>query len=59
MITEVNLQMKEFYSGEKILPKKPVYYKTDELPELWFAAEQVWEIRGAGNVKPLYEHISI
>jgi DNA ligase 1 len=42
--------MKEFYSGERILPKKPVYYKTDEQPELWFTAEQIWEIRGAGNV---------
>jgi DNA ligase-1 len=41
--------MKEFYSGERILPKKPVYYKTDEQPELWFTAEQVWEIRGAGK----------
>ncbi|PNT72586.1 hypothetical protein BRADI_2g46780v3 [Brachypodium distachyon] len=40
-------EMKEFYSEERILPKKPVYYKTDELPELWFSAEQVWEIRGA------------
>jgi hypothetical protein len=45
--------MKEFYSGERILLKKPVYYKTDEQPELWFAAEQIWEILGAGNVKPL------
>ena len=45
-----DLQMKEFYSGEKILPKKPVYYKTDEQPELWFTAEQVWEIRGAGKM---------
>lgn len=40
-------EMKEFYSGERILPKKPVYYKTDEQPELWFTAEHVWEIRGA------------
>ncbi|CAM0882158.1 unnamed protein product [Alopecurus aequalis] len=40
-------EMKEFYSDERILPKKPVYYKTDEQPELWFTAEQVWEIRGA------------
>ncbi|KQK09225.1 hypothetical protein BRADI_2g46780v3 [Brachypodium distachyon] len=46
-------EMKEFYSEERILPKKPVYYKTDELPELWFSAEQVWEIRGAGNLKAL------
>jgi DNA ligase-1 len=45
-----NLQMKEFYSEERILPKKPVYYKTDEQPEVWFTTEQVWEIRGAGNL---------
>jgi hypothetical protein len=44
--------MKEFYSGERIVPKKPVYYKTDEQPELWFTAEQVWEIRGAGKCEP-------
>jgi hypothetical protein len=45
--------MKEFYSGERIVPKKPVYYKTDEQPELWFTAEQVWEIRGAGKCEHL------
>lgn len=48
--SEFNLQMKEFYSGERILLKKPVYYKTDEQPEVWFTAEQVWEVRGAGNM---------
>jgi hypothetical protein len=48
---EFNLQMKEFYSGERILIKKPVYYKTDEQPEVWFTAEQVWEVRGAGSMK--------
>jgi len=50
--------MKEFYSGERILPKKPVYYKTDEQPEVWFTTEQVWEIRGAGNLKKPLTNIS-
>lgn len=52
-------EMKEFYSGERILPKKPVYYKTDELPELWFAAEQVWEIRGADLTLSPVHHAAI
>ncbi|VAH78953.1 unnamed protein product [Triticum turgidum subsp. durum] len=52
-------EMKEFYSGEKILPKKPVYYKTDEQPELWFTAEQVWEIRGADLTLSPVHHAAI
>ncbi|CAD6237405.1 unnamed protein product [Miscanthus lutarioriparius] len=49
-------EMKEFYSGERILPKKPVYYKTDEQPELWFTAEQIWEIRGADlTLSPVHQ----
>uniref|UniRef100_A0A0D3ESL3 DNA ligase n=1 Tax=Oryza barthii TaxID=65489 RepID=A0A0D3ESL3_9ORYZ len=51
--------MKEFYSGDRILPKKPVYYKTDELPELWFSAEQVWEIRGADLTLSPVHHAAI
>ena len=43
--------MKEFFSGEKILSKKPPYYQTDESPDLWFSPELVWEIRGAGMSK--------
>lgn len=42
------LQMKEFFSGERLLLKKPSYYQTDESPDLWFPPELVWEIRGAG-----------
>ncbi|WVZ69258.1 hypothetical protein U9M48_018071 [Paspalum notatum var. saurae] len=52
-------EMKEFYSGERILPKKPVYYKTDEQPELWFTAEQVWEIRGADLTLSPVHHAAI
>ncbi|KAL6845272.1 hypothetical protein ACP4OV_024767 [Aristida adscensionis] len=52
-------EMKEFYSGERILPKKPVYYKTDEEPEVWFTAEQVWEIRGADLTLSPVHHAAI
>uniref|UniRef100_A0ACD5VPR6 Uncharacterized protein n=1 Tax=Avena sativa TaxID=4498 RepID=A0ACD5VPR6_AVESA len=52
-------EMKEFYSGERILPKKPVYYKTDEQPEVWFTAEQVWEIRGADLTLSPVHHAAI
>ncbi|TVU35488.1 hypothetical protein EJB05_17379 [Eragrostis curvula] len=52
-------EMKEFYSGERIVPKKPVYYKTDEQPELWFTAEQVWEIRGADLTLSPVHHAAI
>lgn len=52
-------EMKEFYSGERILPKKPVYYKTDEQPEVWFSAEQVWEIRGADLTLSPVHHAAI
>ncbi|RLN24176.1 DNA cross-link repair 1 protein isoform X3 [Panicum miliaceum] len=52
-------EMKEFYSGERILPKKPVYYKTDEQPEVWFTTEQVWEIRGADLTLSPVHHAAI
>ncbi|XP_071684444.1 DNA ligase 6 isoform X6 [Lolium perenne] len=52
-------EMKEFYSNERILPKKPVYYKTDEQPDLWFTAEQVWEIRGADLTLSPVHHAAI
>jgi DNA ligase-1 len=44
--------MEEFFSGERILNKKPVYYQTLEEPDLWFSPELVWEIRGAGKSCP-------
>ncbi|PRQ40162.1 putative DNA ligase (ATP) [Rosa chinensis] len=36
-----------FYSGDKILAKKPPYYRTAEVPDMWFSPELLWEIRGA------------
>ncbi|XP_008787626.2 DNA ligase 6 isoform X2 [Phoenix dactylifera] len=48
-------EMKEFFSGEKILSKKPPYYQTDESPDLWFPPELVWEIRGADlTISPVH-----
>uniref|UniRef100_A0A803M488 ATP-dependent DNA ligase family profile domain-containing protein n=1 Tax=Chenopodium quinoa TaxID=63459 RepID=A0A803M488_CHEQI len=49
-------EMKEFLSGDKILIKKPLYYRTDEVPDMWFSAEMVWEIRGADlTVSPVHK----
>ncbi|KAK9116185.1 hypothetical protein Sjap_015132 [Stephania japonica] len=50
------VEMKEFFSGEKILSKKPPYYQTAEVPDLWFSPELVWEIRGADfTVSPVHK----
>lgn len=50
------LQMKSFFSGDKILSKKPPYYRTAEVPDMWFSLELVWEIRGADfTVSPVHE----
>ncbi|XP_042392829.1 DNA ligase 6-like isoform X3 [Zingiber officinale] len=49
------LEMKEFLSGEKLLPRKPSYYQTHETPDLWFRPELVWEIRGADlTISPVH-----
>ncbi|KAK9700226.1 hypothetical protein RND81_08G224900 [Saponaria officinalis] len=49
-------EMKEFFSGDMILYKKPLYYRTDEAPDMWFSAELVWEIRGADlTVSPVHK----
>ncbi|XP_042387904.1 DNA ligase 6-like isoform X2 [Zingiber officinale] len=49
------LEMKEFLSGEKLLPRKPSYYQTHETPDLWFHPELVWEIRGADlTISPVH-----
>ncbi|KAG2253474.1 hypothetical protein Bca52824_083610 [Brassica carinata] len=49
------IEMKELYSGDKILAKKPPYYRTGETPDMWFTAEVVWEIRGADlTVSPVH-----
>ncbi|WZZ06289.1 hypothetical protein YC2023_092210 [Brassica napus] len=49
------IEMKEFYPEDKILAKKPPYYRTGETPDMWFPAEVVWEIRGADlTVSPVH-----
>lgn len=48
--------MKEFYSGDKVLRKKPLYYHTGEVPDMWFSPELVWEIRGADfTISPVHK----
>ncbi|GAV87473.1 DNA_ligase_A_M domain-containing protein/DNA_ligase_A_N domain-containing protein/DNA_ligase_A_C domain-containing protein/DRMBL domain-containing protein/Lactamase_B_2 domain-containing protein [Cephalotus follicularis] len=50
------IEMKEFFSGDKALPKKPPYYRTAEVPDMWFSPELVWEIRGADfTVSPVHQ----
>ncbi|XP_020522813.1 DNA ligase 6, partial [Amborella trichopoda] len=41
------IEMEEFFSGDKILGRKPAYYQTADKPDFWFSTELVWEIRGA------------
>ncbi|XP_062107460.1 DNA ligase 6-like isoform X2 [Humulus lupulus] len=49
-------EMKSFFSEEKILSKKPPYYGTAEVPDMWFSPELVWEIRGADfTLSPVHE----
>lgn len=49
-------ELAEFFSGERILSKKPPYYQTFEEPDLWFSPELVWEIRGADlTVSPVHQ----
>lgn len=48
--------MKEFFSGDRILTKKPTYYQTAEQPDMWFSPQLVWEIRGADfTVSPVHQ----
>eukprot|EP01018_Ginkgo_biloba_P027056 Gb_13001 [translate_table: standard] len=55
-LTQLLLQMEEFFSGEKILTRKPAYYQTLEEPDIWFSPELVWEIRGADlTVSPVHQ----
>ncbi|XP_057436491.1 DNA ligase 6 isoform X2 [Lotus japonicus] len=49
------IEMKEFFSGDRVLLKKPPYYQTGETPDMWFCPELVWEIRGADfTVSPVH-----
>lgn len=48
-------EMKEFFSEDKVLMKKPPYYETAEVPDMWFSPELVWEIRGADfTISPVH-----
>ncbi|KAL9274838.1 DNA ligase 6-like protein, partial [Drosera capensis] len=48
-------EMKDFFSEDKILAKKPAYYRTAETPPMWFPPEVVWAIRGADfTVSPVH-----
>ncbi|KAI8541902.1 hypothetical protein RHMOL_Rhmol08G0097000 [Rhododendron molle] len=50
------IEMKEFFSGDKMLSRKPLYYQTAEVPDMWFSPELVWEIRGADfTVSPVHK----
>ncbi|KAK7340918.1 hypothetical protein VNO77_21636 [Canavalia gladiata] len=49
------IEMKELFSGDKVLSKKPPYYQTGEAPDMWFCPQLVWEIRGADfTVSPVH-----
>ncbi|GFQ01891.1 DNA ligase 1 [Phtheirospermum japonicum] len=48
-------EMKEFFSDNRIISKKPPDYRTDEVPDMWFTPEVVWQIRGADfTVSPVH-----
>ncbi|XP_047317657.1 DNA ligase 6 [Impatiens glandulifera] len=50
------IEMKELFSGDKVLSKKPMYYETAETPDMWFLPEVVWEIKGADfTVSPVHK----
>ncbi|KAK2986757.1 hypothetical protein RJ640_010982 [Escallonia rubra] len=49
-------EMKELYSEDKIQTKKPPYYQTAEVPDMWFSPELVWAIRGADfTISPVHQ----
>ncbi|CAJ1842765.1 unnamed protein product [Sphenostylis stenocarpa] len=49
------IEMKEFFSEDKVLSKKPPYYQTGEAPDMWFCPQVVWEIKGADfTVSPVH-----
>lgn len=48
-------EMKDFFSGDRILLKKPPYYQTAEVPDMWFSPQLVWQIKGADfTVSPVH-----
>ncbi|MCD9642954.1 hypothetical protein HAX54_030022 [Datura stramonium] len=49
------VEMRDFFDADKIFQKKPAYYRTAEVPDMWFSPEVVWEIRGADfTVSPVH-----
>ncbi|KAL7101678.1 hypothetical protein ACP275_08G069700 [Erythranthe tilingii] len=49
------IEMKEFFTTERVLSKKPPYYRTAEVPDMWFSPELVWQIKGADfTVSPVH-----
>ncbi|CAN4079927.1 unnamed protein product [Withania somnifera] len=49
------VEMRDFFDADKIFHKKPPYYRTAEVPDMWFSPEVVWEIRGADfTVSPVH-----
>ncbi|KAL7190750.1 hypothetical protein ACSBR2_022933 [Camellia fascicularis] len=50
------IEMKEFFTADRVLSRKPLYYQTAEVPDMWFSPELVWEIRGADfTVSPVHK----
>ncbi|KAJ8567441.1 hypothetical protein K7X08_019649 [Anisodus acutangulus] len=49
------VEMRDFFDGDRIFQKKPPYYRTAEVPDMWLSPEVVWEIRGADfTVSPVH-----
>ncbi|KAG5623666.1 hypothetical protein H5410_008884, partial [Solanum commersonii] len=49
------VEMRDFFDADKICQKKPPYYRSEEVPDLWFSPEVVWVIRGADfTVSPVH-----
>ncbi|CDH51139.1 dna ligase [Lichtheimia corymbifera JMRC:FSU:9682] len=48
--------MKQFYSGDRILEHARHDYVTDLVPDVWFDATEVWEIKGADiTISPVHK----
>lgn len=49
------VEMRDFFDADKICQKKPPYYRSEEVPDMWFSPEVVWVIRGADfTVSPVH-----
>eukprot|EP00850_Spirogloea_muscicola_P002495 SM000009S23624 [mRNA] locus=s9:1126881:1136155:- [translate_table: standard] len=46
----------KLYREQRVLDRRPPYYITDEQPDVWFSAHDVWEMRGADlTVSPVHK----